>query len=36
MSVPGESEDSLKVSLHVYNTKEEIDRLIQVLRGMLG
>jgi cysteine desulfurase/selenocysteine lyase len=36
MSVPGESEDSLRVSLHLYNTRDEIDRLLQVLRHLLG
>jgi cysteine desulfurase/selenocysteine lyase len=36
MSAPGESEDSLRVSLHLYNTKDEIDRLLQVLYNLLG
>lgn len=35
MSAPGENEDSLRVSLHIYNTKDEIDRLLQVLRKFL-
>lgn len=37
MSAPGaESEDSLRVSLHLYNTRDEIDRLLQVLQQLLG
>jgi cysteine desulfurase / selenocysteine lyase len=37
MSVPGgASEDSLRVSLHLYNTRDEIDRLLQVLQHLLG
>ncbi len=36
MSVPGENEDSIRVSLHLYNTKDEIDRLLQVLHHLLG
>ncbi|BCL83832.1 cysteine desulfurase [Ktedonobacteria bacterium brp13] len=36
MSIPGESEDSLRVSLHLYNTRDEIDRLLQVLQYLLG
>ena len=36
MSAPGESEDSLRISLHLYNTRDEIDRLVQVLQQLLG
>lgn len=36
MSVPEEGEDSLRVSLHLYNTRNEIDRLLQVLQQFLG
>jgi cysteine desulfurase/selenocysteine lyase len=35
MSAPGENEDSLRVSLHLYNTKDEIDRFLQVLQKLL-
>jgi cysteine desulfurase/selenocysteine lyase len=35
MSAPGENEDSLRVSLHLYNTKDEIDRFLQNLRVLL-
>lgn len=35
MSVPGENEDSLRVSLHLYNTRDEIDHFIQVLQHFL-
>lgn len=31
-----ELNDSVRVSLHVYNTKEEIDRLVEVLKGIIS
>lgn len=36
MSRIGASDDSLRVSLHIYNTKHEIDLLVKVLRDLLG
>jgi cysteine desulfurase / selenocysteine lyase len=36
MSAPGESKDSLRISLHLYNTRDEIDRLLQALHNLLG
>ena len=36
MSRIGASDDSLRVSLHIYNTRHEVDRLIEVLRDLLG
>jgi cysteine desulfurase / selenocysteine lyase len=36
MSRPGERDDSLRVSLHLYNTKHEIDLFIQVLKDLIS
>jgi cysteine desulfurase / selenocysteine lyase len=36
MSRIGDSDDSLRVSLHIYNTKHEVDLLIKALKELLG
>jgi cysteine desulfurase / selenocysteine lyase len=36
MAASGTYEDSLRVSLHVYNTRDEIDRFLKVLHAFLG
>lgn len=36
MSRFGVGDDSLRVSLHIYNTRHEVDCLIEVLRDLLG